>query len=114
MLFETHVRFHILVQSSNRVAAYWGIALTQITMFCWYKDPSVILVFPTPRFMEWEFLTVPFRDHCLLVPFQCSVTLYRSQFNLSYSSHDRYKVQYISDPLSGKYNSACSPFCIHI
>ena len=40
--------------------------------------------------------------------------LYRSQFNLSYSPHDRNKVQYISDPLSGKYNSACSPFCIHI
>ena len=37
-------------------------------MFSWYKYLCVILVFPTPRFMEWNFfLIVPFPDHCLFV-----------------------------------------------
>ena len=39
-------------------------------VFSWYKKPSVILVFPTPRFMEWEFfLNILFPDHCRLEPF---------------------------------------------
>ena len=49
------------------MTAYWGIAAhSAYDMFSWYKYLSVIiLVFPTPRFMEREFLS----DHCLLVPF---------------------------------------------
>ena len=51
------------------MAAYLGIAAhSAYDMFCWYKYLSVI--FPIPRFIEWEFfLTSPFPDHCLLVPF---------------------------------------------
>ena len=54
-LFEPYVRFHIF--SSVRVTE-WGIAAhLACDMFSWYKYLSVILVFSTPRFMEWEFLS---------------------------------------------------------
>ena len=47
-----------LVSSANRVAAYWGIAAhSAYDMFSLYKYLSVILVFPTPRFVQWEFLS---------------------------------------------------------
>ena len=55
------------------MAAYWGIAAhSAYDMFSWYTYLSVIskLVFPTPRFMEWDYLSdcaIP--DHCLIVPF---------------------------------------------
>ena len=40
------------------MAAYWGIAAhSAYDMFSWYKNLSVILVFPIPRFVEWEFLS---------------------------------------------------------
>ena len=59
MLFEPYVRFHIF--SSVRVTEWppiWGIAAhSAYNMFSWYKYLSVISVFSTPRFMEWEFLS---------------------------------------------------------
>ena len=59
MLFEPYVRFHIF--SSVRVTEWppiGGIAAhSPYDIFSWYKYLSVILVFPTPRFMEWEFLS---------------------------------------------------------
>ena len=40
------------------MAAYWGIpANLAYDMFSWYKYLSVILDFPTPRFMEWDFFS---------------------------------------------------------
>ena len=56
------------------MAAYWGIAAhSAYDMFSLYNYLNVILVFPTPRFMEWEFLSdyvIP--DHCLLLPFHAN------------------------------------------
>ena len=58
-LSEPYVRFHIF--SSVRVTErppIGGIAAhSAYDMFSWYKYLSVILVFPIPRFMEWEFLS---------------------------------------------------------
>ena len=59
--------------------AYWGIAAhSSYDMFSWYKYLNVILFFPIPRFMEWEFLLIaPFPDHCLLLPFsKCAVNAF--------------------------------------
>ena len=54
------------------MAAYWGIAAhSAYYMFSWYKNLSVILVFFPPLNL-WSgncFLTAPFPDHCLFVPF---------------------------------------------
>ena len=73
------------------MAAYWGIAAhSAYDVFLWYKYLSVILVFPTPRFM-----IVPFPDHCLfvlfylllnviaLVRFQRSIEINECTFKLS-------------------------------
>ena len=54
MLFGPYVRFHIF--SSVRVTEWPPIGEKQLHS-AWYKYLSVILVFPTPRFMEWEFLS---------------------------------------------------------
>ena len=50
MLSEPYTRFHIF--SSVRVTEW-----PPIDMFSWYKYLSVILFFPTPRFLELEFLS---------------------------------------------------------
>ena len=40
------------------MAAYWGIAAhSAYDIFSWYKYIIVNLVFPIPRFVEWEFLS---------------------------------------------------------
>ena len=40
------------------MAAYLGIAAhLAYDIFSWYKYLSVILVFSTPRFIDWEFLS---------------------------------------------------------
>ena len=40
------------------MAAYWGIAAhSAYDIFNLYKYLSFILVFPTPRFVKWEFLS---------------------------------------------------------
>ena len=51
--------FIFKLSSGNSVAAYWGIAThSAYDLFPWYKYLSVILVFfPTPRFVKWEFLS---------------------------------------------------------
>ena len=50
---------YFYISLGNREAAYWDIASHSPydMLFSWYKYLSVILVFPTPRFMEWEFLS---------------------------------------------------------
>ena len=63
------------------MTAFWGIAAHSAymyDMFSWYKYLSVILFFPTPRFVELEFLSdAPFADHCLLVPFHSADYIFR-------------------------------------
>ena len=44
-------------------------------MFSWYKYLSVILVFPTPRFVVWEFLS----DCAISIAY-----LYLCQYNFSH------------------------------
>ena len=55
----------------KKVAAYWGIAAhSDYHMFSWYTYLGAILLFSTPRFMVWEYLSdCAIFHHCLLVPF---------------------------------------------
>ena len=62
------------------MAAYWQIAAhSAYDMFSKYKYLIVNLVFSPPRFWSGNFfLTVPFPDHYLLVPFYCVIALVNS------------------------------------
>ena len=54
MLFEPYVRFHILIKLGYNL----GIAAhSAYDRFSRNKYQIVILVFPIPRFLEWEFIS---------------------------------------------------------
>ena len=50
--------FIFLVHLGDWMATYWKVAAhSAYYMFSWYKYLIVDLVFPTARFLEWEFLS---------------------------------------------------------